>query len=409
MSAVANLTSTSALSPMMKTIYERQLLFREKQELRFKQLLWNKTPERNMGKTVEYQAYRPLARVTSALTEGDPATGTAYSLTSRKVSVTVEEWGGKLELAKLYEWTKFDPGLAEQVDILGDQRVRSIDAQLAIEVGQNGVYAIRADADATYQLDGIRCRTTASASGSILYLHSSDDTNFSTNFGAGDIITVTNGTNFGYCGRISAISTKATGAKITLKSTGENAAAAATFDATSVLHVCGNTGLVATDVITNTNIRAARKAMRRNRGPYYNGNTWSMLVSPEHEYDFMGDTVWQAAKQYSDVKDLYAGEMGEWMGVRFVGTTQPYREVLAGTTDLDAGGIIHAMLFAPRAAGVAELTGEGGEINVLTGADKSDPFNMTSVLTWKDVFKPKALTATHCVSILSGATGVTMA
>ena len=97
------------------------------------------------------------------------------------------------------------------------------------------------------------------------------------------------------------------------------------------------------------------------------------------------------------------------MNCLFVGTTAPYREVAAGTTDMTAGGLFHSMLFGRKAFANAKINGGNQGIIVLQAPDKSDPLNMHTVIGWKKIFKPKALTSTHCVSIIGGATGITIA
>lgn len=53
-------------------------------------------------------------------------------------------------------------------------------------------------------------------------------------------------------------------------------------------------------------------------------------ISPDTSYDLMGDNVWVNAKTYSDVKALYAGEVGELHGARFLESTNPKTESSTG-------------------------------------------------------------------------------
>jgi len=401
-----NLTSTTALSPMMAEIYDKQLLFREKQELRFEQVAWVKELDSNAGKVLNFQAYRPLAVPTSALNEGSDSSHTAYSLVSRRVSVTPEEWGAVAEISKLFHLTKLDAGLVEQVDIIADQRNRTIDQQLAIEVGQNGVFPLYgAGASTSYQEFNLRASTGATHTTSVLFVKPADDTGSVSNLTAGGIVCITAGNNYGYTGRVSATSAAATGLKITFKT-----AAAVAFSDDTRFCTFDQAGLTAANsALSETNVRNGRKNLRLNRAPYFDGDSWVALVDPNTEYDFMGGSAWTLAHQYGDSRALYKGEMGMWMNCRFVGTTAPYRETAAGATDMAAGGLFHSMLFGRKAFGHAKITGGNQGVIVLQAADKSDPLNMKTIIGWKSIYKPKALTAPHCVSIIGGASGITIA
>lgn len=389
----------------MAELYDKQLIFREKQELRFEQVAWVKELASNAGKTINFQAYRPLAVPTSALTEGSDSSHTDYALTSRRVSVTPEEWGATATISKLFHLTKLDPGLVEQVDIVADQRNRTIDQQLAIEVGQNGVFPLRGDASATYQEFSLRVSAGPTHTTSVFTVKPADDTASVSNLTAGAIVCFTAGPSYGYTGRVSAVAASSTGLVVTLKT-----AANAAFSSDDRFCTFDQAGLTAANSkLSETNVRAARKHLRINRAPYFDGDTWVALVDPNAEYDFMGGSAWTLAHQYGDSRALYKGEMGMWMGVRFVGTTAPYRETAAGATDMAAGGLIHSMIFGRKAFANAKITGGNQGIVVLQNADKKDPLNMHTVIGWKSIFKPKALTTPHCVSIIGGATGVTIA
>ena len=409
MADAGNLTTTTALSPMMKVLYDKQLLFREKQELRFEQVSWVKEIPSHEGKTEHFQAYRPLAVPTSKLTEGSDSSHTDYSLNSRRVSVTVESWGATVTLGKLFHMTKIDPGLVEQVDIIADQRNRTIDQQLAIEVGQNGVFPLRGDASATYQEHNLRVSSAGHTTSKIIVLPA-DDTASASNLTAGAIVCITAGNNYGYTGRVSEISAVATGLAIKLKTAAPNRAAPVAFSTDTLFTTFDQAGLTAANsMLSSTNVRAGRKHLRINRAPYFDGGSWVAIVDPNTEYDFMGDSTWVNAGTYSNVTALYKGEMGMWMNVRFVGTTAPYRELAAGTTSMTSGGLFHSMLFGRKAFAYAKHAGATEGVVVLQGADKKDPLNMHTVVGWKNTFKPRALTSTHCVSIIGGATGVTIA
>lgn len=412
MAVAPSLTGTTGLASMIAVIYDKQLLAREKQELVFKQLCWIKSIPQNMGTTIQFQAYRPLAVVTSSLNSGTDFEGSAgshseYALSSRQVTIQPREWGATAPISTLYHMTKIDPGLTEQIDIVADQRNRSIDRQIALEVGRNGIFPIRADQDTAYTAHGIRLIAT-NASTSQFRINTNDDAITAvTNAGAGAIVCVTSGTNYGYTGRISTTSTSAaTGMLVTLKITVGHRAAPKDFTASDVITIVDQSTMAIGDVLTSINLRAARKHLRKNRAPFFDGNNWVAAVSPDTEYDFLGDSTFVLTAQYSDARKLYNGEMGQWMGIRFVGTTQPYRETILGVADMDdpQGPVFHNFVFGNKAVGFGELSGGDQGIVVLQGSTKSDPLNMVTTVGWKSIFEPRSLTSPHCVSILTSAT-----
>lgn len=407
MAVAPSLTSTGGLSSLMATIYDKQLLHREKQELVYEQLAWNKELAHNMGNAIRFQAYRPLAIVTSALSEGSASGHTEYALTSRDVTVTPEEWGATAPISTLYSLTKLDPGLVEQIDIVADQRNRSIDRQLAEEVGQNCIFPMRGDQDSNFEVSGIRL-ISANASTTQFRINTADDAiGAVTSLGAGSPICVTAGTNYGYAGRVSNTSTSgATGMLVTLRTNEGNRAAVSDFDSTSVIRVMDQQALAATDVLSSTNLRGARKHLRKNRAPFYDGGTWTATVSPDTEYDFLGDSTFVLTSQYAQNRQLYNGEVGMWMGIRFVATTAPFRETILGVTDMDGGALTQVQVFGRKAFGVGKITGGSQGVVVLQGATKSDPLNMVTTVGWKSIFQARGLTAPHCVSIFCGATGL---
>jgi N4-gp56 family major capsid protein len=92
-------------------------------------------------------------------------------------------------------------------------------------------------------------------------------------------------------------------------------------------------------------------------------------------------TVWTPAKQYSDVKDLYNGELGSLYGVRCVEGTNPFRE--ANTTGTEgqftsSGPIFSSIVLGRECFGVPALSGKSpksAKVNIIDTADHSNPTN----------------------------------
>lgn len=153
------------------------------------------------------------------------------------------------------------------------------------------------------------------------------------------------------------------------------------------------------NVITASFVLDNATELQINRAPLMDGRNYAAVLGPQVSRDLMRDTDWLEAKKYSDVKDLYNGEIGSLYGVRFVQHTVPF--VATGSvTDTDrfiysttggngtgTGKNIYATLFlGAESFGVPALSGENPaepDIVVASGADKADPFNQLTTLAVK--------------------------
>ena len=77
-------------------------------------------------------------------------------------------------------------------------------------------------------------------------------------------------------------------------------------------------GLAATDVMTTTVVRKAVSALRAAGAHEAEGNDFVGVVDPYVEMDLSADTTFQLAASYSNIKVLQNGEIGSWMGVRWM-------------------------------------------------------------------------------------------
>src|SRR4030042_2226723 len=77
----------------------------------------------------------------------------------------------------------------------------------------------------------------------------------------------------------------------------------------------GNSHTVSTftagEVLDACNIRLLVKSLELNKAITYPDGFYIGKTEPTSKYKLLGDTTWVNSKTYSDVKDLYKGEMGE--------------------------------------------------------------------------------------------------
>jgi len=421
-------TSTGNISGGMVTYYDRKFLRGIVEELRLAPLGQKRDLPKGNGKTIQFFRYNDISVSASSayLTEG--INPNATNITGQNISATLAEYGGFSQHSSLIKSTHLDRNLAGVAGLWGNHAAALIDLLTHMEVCACGAYPMRADGnntgDGTYSFEGTV--DSATTTGII-------DTDMSANTNFGDanddanqsIIVIRTGTGKGQARPVTDYVT-ATGAITVSPAWDVTPAAGDTY------HVLSAHGLTTgTDILTTTNIRAAVTRLRNNKAAPYGGGFYVGIISPDTEAGLMADTNWTNVMQYRDrpdvkVNGLFANEVGEWGGVRFVRTTQPFRFPIttvgtAGTaygvgafvpgtsyTNYAATGAVYANLILGREAfGVTRLSGAG---NVLKpgiiiknpgSGDTSNPLNRFSTVGWTLPFVPKALNPLFAVQLWS--------
>lgn len=388
---MAGLTTTTSLSPLVQAFYDKKFLIRAKHELVAYQLAQKRNLPGGVGKTVYFSRYSPLAKITSPLSETttggiDPAN--LQQLNIEETAATVALWGNYVQISKLASITSIDQEVSEKTDLLGQQAGESIDYYLLKKLSQ-GIQRRRADGDAAYQVEG----TADSGSTTTLVdnaLTQADD------YWNGGYLVVTGGTNYGEVRQISDFD--AATDTVTVSSAFPKA-----IDSTSTYRLVVGTGLVSTDVLSTANLRLAMRDLKRARSMKMEKGYNVILVNPDIEYDFMGDSTWQNAAVYKDrVDSLYEGEIGKWLGMRFVGTTQLFRESVAGV-ESESGAAHIAVILGKECFGAVELEGQKNKIYVKTPEQLAQPIPMYGTCGWQVGFEAKVLNGMFGVAILCGA------
>lgn len=73
-----------------------------------------------------------------------------------------------------------------------------------------------------------------------------------------------------------------------------------------------------TDVMTTDLIRKGLKTLQFNGAYPYEGQSYMGVVDPAVQMDISKDSTFQTAASYSNIKVLQNGEIGQWMGVRWM-------------------------------------------------------------------------------------------
>lgn len=155
----------------------------------------------------------------------------------------------------------------------------------------------------------------------------------------------------------------------------------------------------ASAVMASSSILDAVTKLKVNRAQPAKNGMYVAAVSPQVLSDIMKVDEWLNAAQYSNVQELYKGEVGSLYGAKFVTTTNGWSSVYASADDdrfaysvaggggRAAGKDIHATLFlGQQAYGVPELGSQSPfspKVLITDTADKSDPLNQLITCSFK--------------------------
>ena len=122
--------------------------------------------------------------------------------------------------------------------------------------------------------------------------------------------------------------------------------------------------------------------LRAQNAPTIDGK-YIAIIHPYVAYDLMRDPEWVDAYKYATPDNLYAGEIGEIAGVRFVQSTEA--KVYAGEGCPDGLAVFGSLFFGDGAYGVTEVTGGGLQTIVKQAGSggTADPLDQRSSIGWK--------------------------
>lgn len=119
------ITTSSTLSPTIKSFYEKKFLMVAEKELVFEQLGMQGRVPKQEGKTVVWTQMKNLAVANTALTEGtDP---TPVGLSALNVTATLTQYGNLEYLSDLVTLTAIDNTVEEAIDRLAYNAAETID------------------------------------------------------------------------------------------------------------------------------------------------------------------------------------------------------------------------------------------------------------------------------------------
>jgi len=116
----------------MAKYYDRLFIKREMDTIVLEQFSQKRMLPQAEGQDVVFSRYLPLARATTALTEGENPTG--VDLSASNVSVSVAEYGNWTKISKRVSLTAIDPRVKEASSIMAQNAAETIDRLIREEL-----------------------------------------------------------------------------------------------------------------------------------------------------------------------------------------------------------------------------------------------------------------------------------
>lgn len=149
--------------------------------------------------------------------------------------------------------------------------------------------------------------------------------------------------------------------------------------------------------ITVNEIRRAVATLRGQNAPTINGK-YVAVIHPYAAHALMSDPNFVEWHKYARPEELYAGELGEICGVRFVSTTEAK---IFPKASKDGKSVYSTLILANNAYGVTDIEGGGLQTIIKQLGSGEDPLNQRSTVGWKATATAERLVEEYMVRIES--------
>tara|TARA_R110002167_G_scaffold4198_7_gene19657 strand:- start:58 stop:1041 length:984 start_codon:yes stop_codon:yes gene_type:complete len=153
------------------------------------------------------------------------------------------------------------------------------------------------------------------------------------------------------------------------------------------------TALDILDASTNLRVNNARPT----------GGYFTAIMAPEIARDLMNDDDWLDASKYGNPDNLFKGEVGRYMGVRVISSTNPYRQTSQGTYAA-AGTRYSTFVVGDQSYGavnLASMSAYSPKMVISQGASYSDPLAQVTTVGFKMYYGSCIINDQHAVNIYS--------
>lgn len=146
------------------------------------------------------------------------------------------------------------------------------------------------------------------------------------------------------------------------------------------------------DSLDACDIRMMVRQLEINKAMAYKDGLFLGKTDPYSKYNLLGDTTWVNGKTYSDVKDLYAGEMGELYQVRWLLNKNVASGTEAASTAASTTNRFYTYVHGDNAFGVYDLAQDQPKLYILPNqVDSNSPTGRISFVSWAGSYATKIL------------------
>jgi len=146
------------------------------------------------------------------------------------------------------------------------------------------------------------------------------------------------------------------------------------------------------DTLSASSIREIVKSLEISKAMPYKDGLFMGKTNPYSKYSLLGDSTWIAAKEYSDVKDLYMGEMGELYQVRWLNNKDESAATEATSTAASEVEVFYTYVHGDNSFGVYDLAGDAPKLYILPNVvDSGSPAGRISLISWAGSYVAKLL------------------
>jgi N4-gp56 family major capsid protein len=146
------------------------------------------------------------------------------------------------------------------------------------------------------------------------------------------------------------------------------------------------------DTLDACDIRIMVKALELAKAMPYKDGMFIGKTDPISKYNLIGDSTWVNSKTYSDVKDLYKGEMGELYQVRWLLNKDVASGIEAASTNSSGVVRYYTYVHGDNSFGAYDLAQDKPKLYILPNqVDSNSPAGRVSYVSWAGSYACKLL------------------
>lgn len=149
--------------------------------------------------------------------------------------------------------------------------------------------------------------------------------------------------------------------------------------------------VAASDVLDGNEVRAIAEALEIAKAPTYAGGYYMGKINPYTKTTLLKSSAWLNAKTYSDVADLYKGEVGELYGVKFL-LNKDTNSALGTGASSSTVRMYYNYFHGDNAFGCFDLATDQPKLYIITDkADAANPAARFGLASWAGSYASKIL------------------